>query len=187
MLGYCKASPQINCFYFNPSQGRSSQHDAGSRRSQGEITYGARRILRYAERFWVERQPAELSGSTYRPPPSAARRNPYHLFTNSWKSCVKTPFGSLGGGCREKEKGFLHHCVLMGQKAERHLQSLMSCRKALLYSYPPPPPSCPSQPGSCSLPFLPLAARGWAGSKLLPQHHVQPGGPQAESPPKLGD
>lgn len=87
---------------------------------------------------------------------------------------MKTPFGSLGGGCREK-KGFLHHCVLMGQNIECHLQSLMSCRKAVLYSYPPPP-SCPLQLGNCSLPFLTLAERGWAGSKLLPQHDTHAAG-----------
>lgn len=30
---------------------------------------------------------------------------PYHLFTNSWKSWVKTPLGSLGGGCRREQRG----------------------------------------------------------------------------------
>lgn len=30
---------------------------------------------------------------------------PYHLFTNSWKSWVKTPLGSLGGGCGRQQRG----------------------------------------------------------------------------------
>lgn len=87
---------------------------------QGKVTDSTRTTLPYAERCrW--RQPAEPPTSRYRPLCSVPSSNPYHLFTNSWKSCVKTPFGSLGGGCREKEKGFLHHRALMGQKPQCHL------------------------------------------------------------------
>ena len=96
---------------------------------------------------------------------------------------MKTPFGSLGGGCRENEKGFLHYCVLMGQKTVCHLWSLASCRKAVLYSCPPPPPpSCPLQPENHSLPFLTLAAnycpsstRSWGDPTL---NHCQSWGDQ---------
>lgn len=35
----------------------------------------------------------------------AGGAEPYHLFTNSWKSWVKTPLGSLGGGCGREQMG----------------------------------------------------------------------------------
>lgn len=92
---------------------------------------------------------AELSGSTSRPPPPATRGNPHHLFTNSWKSCVKTPLGSLGGGCGEKEKGFLHHCCVTVPKISA------SCRVSELCHPHPPHPHWLSSRENPSLPFLP--------------------------------
>lgn len=37
--------------------------------------------------------------------PELAAMASYHLFTNSWKSWVKMPLGSLGGGCGAGQKG----------------------------------------------------------------------------------
>lgn len=50
--------------------------------------------------------PRGQPGTQPHPPNTALEAvAPYHLFTNSWKSWVKTPLGSLGGGCGREETG----------------------------------------------------------------------------------
>lgn len=44
-------------------------------------------------------------GTCRGPPEPVEGLAPYHLFTNSWKSCVKAPWGSLGGGCGREQMG----------------------------------------------------------------------------------
>lgn len=117
----CTDTPKRHAALFQPFPRQDlPARCAAAKPEQGKVTDSTRTTLPYAEHCrW--RQPAEPPTSRYRPLCSVPSSNPYHLFTNSWKSCVKTPFGSLGGGCREKEKGFLHHRALMGQKPQCHL------------------------------------------------------------------
>ena len=114
---------------------------------------------------------------------------PYHLFTNSWKSWVKTPLGSLGGGCGRTERWRLDAQGWFWNHGERRLPVPRPRDSTALFGDPqkapplapvlsrsslerhpsPPrlpaasPPALPTRPGSSGLSWKGLAS----GSQLV--------------------